>query len=292
MNASLGLGTVQFGSAYGISNETGITELEEVVKILYAAAQHHVRFLDTAPAYNSETILGNLLPEAHSFSIITKTPVFPSEEIKEDEAQFLEISFNESLQRLKQPSVYGLLVHHADDILKKGGHLLFDKMLNLKQRGKIKKLGVSVYTGREIDAVMDSFPLELIQLPVNVLDQRLLLSGHLEKLKKAGIEIHARSIFLQGLLLMEPLRLPAYFYPIRKHLAHYREKIEELGLTPLQAALGFVISLAPVDSVICGVINHKQLHEICSNFYPCDLDIFREFAIKDDVILNPSLWRL
>jgi len=166
-----------------------------------------------------------------------------------------------------------------------------EKMLDLKHQGLVKKLGASVYTAEQIDRLLEQYELDLIQLPVNILDQRLVASGHLAKLKRAGVEIHARSVFLQGLLLMEPDTLPPYFEPVREHLRRYRAHLEGWGLSPLQAALGFVIGLEEVDVAICGVNTHQQLEELVrlAKSLP-DLDRLAEFAIDAPSVLDPSRW--
>ena len=289
----LGIGTVQFGFDYGISNHEGRTSPEEVARILKVAAEHGIRIIDTAAFYGaSEETLGQVLPPEYSFSIVTKTPGFSKESITVDDAQLLEDTFHQSLSRLGQSSIYALLAHHADDLLSSNGHLLVEKMQAIKQRGLAKKIGISVYTAQQIDQVLDKFPVDIVQLPINVLDQRLLLSGHLSKLKRLNIEVHARSVFLQGLLLMDPDTLPIYFDSVKDHLKDYHDFILKKGLSPVQASLGFVIGLNEVDTVICGVNNHQQLEEICSSIGPLPTEDFARFAIADKAVLNPSEWRV
>ncbi len=289
----LGLGTVQFGMDYGISNPGGKTDPDEVMRILDVAVRNRIRIVDTAALYGtSEEVLGKALPANHGFSIVTKTPVFSGADITADSANLVDQTFQRSLTNMGLPSVYGLLAHDTDDVLARGGHLLLEKMQELKQRGQVQKIGVSVYRAEQINRVLDRFAIDIIQLPLNVFDQRLLQSGHLVKLKKAGIEIHARSVFLQGLLLMEPASLPSYFDSIRTHLARYHERLRNQGLTPVQGALGFVAGLDAVDIVLCGVNNHRQLEDICSQWKTCDTDMFSEFAVFDEGIVNPSRWRI
>ncbi|MFZ5632099.1 MAG: aldo/keto reductase [Bacillota bacterium] len=288
----IGLGTVQFGLDYGISNREGKTTPEEVARILATAAGNGIRIIDTAVLYGaSEEVLGRCLPRGHRFSIVTKTPGFEGGRISSRDLEFLEETFYRSLARLGQPSVYGLLVHHAGDLLAGGGSLLFQRMAELKKRGLVKKIGTSVYNGDEIDRIVEKYPVDLVQLPVNVLDQRLLISGHLSKLKGAGIEIHARSVFLQGLLIMDPGSLPSHFDSVKDHLRSYHDKIGRMGMTPVQAALGFAAGLDEVDVLICGVNNHRQLEDICRLYGPLKREMFAEFAIDDASILNPSLWK-
>ena len=289
----LGLGTAQFGMDYGISRPGGKTDPDEVRRVLDVAAQNHIRIVDTAALYGtSEEVLGHALPANHGFSIVTKTPVFSGTEITADSARLVELSLRRSLTNMRLRAVYGLLIHHADDALAKGGNLLLEKMQELKRRGQTQKIGVSVYRAEQIDRVLDRFSIDIIQIPLNVFDQRLLRSGHLMKLKQAGIEIHARSVFLQGLLLMEPSSLPSYFDSIKAHLARYHEYLKNEGLTPVQGAIGFVAGLDAVDIVLCGVNNHLQLEEICSQWKPCDAGRFSEFAVSNEGIVDPSRWKI
>ncbi len=288
----LGLGTVQFGIDYGISNRGGQTTVEEVSRILDVAERNGIQYLDTAALYgNSEEVLGKVLPEGHSFRIVTKTPKFSSttDSLRPD---LLEKTFKRSLKHLGSRSLYGLLVHHAEDLLDAGGEAVFSGMQRLKQEGLVEKIGVSVYSAHQIDRVLDRFLIDLIQVPVNVLDQRLLQSGHLSKMKSAGIEVHSRSSFLQGLLLMDPVSLPSYFNSVLQHLTRYQELIFRIGLSPVQAALGFVTGLKEIDTVFCGVNTREQLEELCRSLDPLNAEQFSGFAVTDENIVDPSRWKL
>jgi aryl-alcohol dehydrogenase-like predicted oxidoreductase len=137
---------------------------------------------------------------------------------------------------------------------------------------------------------------DLVQVPVNILDQRLIRSGHLAKLKKAGVEIHARSVFLQGLLLMHPEEVSPFFAPVLGKLRDFRLALDDAQITPRRAALRFVDSLPEIDAVICGINTCDQLEELI-----CDLNAvqsglnsfpFEKFALDDENILNPSKWKL
>lgn len=289
----LGLGTVQFGADYGISNKDGKTPTAEVAAILDAATELGVRIIDTACLYgDSEDVLGRSMPSDSRFDIVTKTPQFAKQSLDEADAQQVEDTFRSSLLRLNRPSVYGLLIHRADDLFVSGGDLLMDRLLTLKQSGLVSKIGVSVYSAHQIDEVLARFPIDLIQLPINALDQRLLQSGHLQKLKRAGVEIHARSIFLQGLLLMGLQDVPDYFSSVRERLESYHRFIEAQGLTPIQAALGFVANIPEIDQVICGVNNCQQLREICAAVQvKVRCEDYADFAVMDEAIVNPALWQ-
>lgn len=287
----IGLGTVQFGLDYGVSNTEGKTAEGEVHNILDIASQNGLRIIDTAALYGtSEEVLGKYLPSKHDFNIVTKTPRFSSKDIAKKKVELLEASFYHSLEKMRQSSLYGLLIHNADDLLQDNGSLLMNKMEQFKEKGLVEKIGISVYSGWQIDKILGRYEIDIVQLPTNVLDQRLLHGGQLSKLKASNVEIHARSAFLQGLLLMEPSKLNEHFDAVKPLLIRYHATIRKQGLLPVQAALGFVTGLHDIDYVVCGVNDHKQLEEICNYCAPLCHEIFEEFSMTDDTILNPSKW--
>jgi aryl-alcohol dehydrogenase-like predicted oxidoreductase len=286
----LGLGTAQFGMAYGISNSLGTPGDDEVAAILALAAENGVEVIDTAAAYGcSEEVLGRNLRPGHSFKVVTK---FPPRSMRSDAAA---VSFQQtvrgSLQALGQDSVYAVLLHDADELFTDRGEMLFRRLEELREQGISLKIGVSVYRGEQLDRVTESYAVDLVQVPLNVLDQRLIASGRLAALKRAGIEVHARSVFLQGALLMEPEDLPAWFGPYRRHLERFHSLAARLGVTPLQAALGFVTGLDGVDVAVCGVACRAQLEELLQAARPMAGEIFQELALDDERLLNPSLWK-
>jgi len=291
----LGLGTVQFGMNYGMSNLRGRTPPAEVDHILRLAADNGVQVLDTAAVYgDSEVVLGQLLAPDHDFRIVTKTPSFKTSTIHAADAIHLRETFHRSLENLRQGNVYGLLVHHADDLLVPGGERIFAEMQRLLEEGLVRKIGVSVYSGQQIDSILEVYTPDIVQLPLNLFDQRLLESGHLEKLKRRGVEVHARSVFLQGLLLVEPDRVPPHFRPISDELERYSRFLEENKLTRLQATLAFAAKQRDVDVILVGVTSVVELRDILSALDAIsgiDLDM-SALKVTDERMVNPSLWKL
>lgn len=291
----LGLGTVQFGMDYGMSNPRGKTPLAEVDRILRLAADNGIQVLDTAALYgDSEVVLGGLLPSSHDFRIVTKTPSFKTPTINAADVIHLRDTFYRSLENIRQRNVYGLLAHHADDLLVPGGERIFEGMRCLLEEGLVRKIGVSVYSGQQIDGILERYTPDIVQLPLNLFDQRLSDSGHLEKLKRRGVEIHARSVFLQGLLLAEPDRIPAYFSPISDKLECYARFLEANKLSRLQATLAFAAKQRDVDVVLAGVTSAAELRDIFSALDAVsglDLDM-SVLKVADERMVNPSLWKL
>lgn len=289
----LGLGTAQFGLNYGISNKNGQTLLDEAKCIVDLARQHEIKTIDTASLYGeSEAVLGKILSPNDCFHIITKTPKFSHINNASDACALLKNSFQQSLGKLKQESVYGLLVHNADDLLRPFGGELYNEIVTLIEKGAIKKWGVSVYNAAQLEAVIQKYPVEIVQLPLNIFDQRLLVSGHLQQLKERGIEVHARSAFLQGLLLMNSDDVPPFFDPIFEHFFRYRQYLHELNWSAVDAALGFVSSIGMVDQVICGVNSKRQLLELLSVDYSKEYSRLSCFALFDNEFVDPREWRL
>ncbi len=287
----IGLGTVQFGLPYGVTNDAGATPVVEARRILEVAARQEIAVLDTAPLYGeAETVLGAALPPGHRFDIVTKTPAFGGRVTAADAGVVIE-TFRASLASLRAKRIYALLIHHAEDLLAPGGEYLLAAASELRGQGYVKKIGVSVYTAEEIDAVMARHRIDVIQVPVSALDQRLVACGHLDALKRAGVEVHARSLFLQGLLLVSPERVPSNLQGLRPAIERFHAFVAEHGMSPAQGALAFAASTCGIDVALVGVNNSSQLEDICrSRQWSIPDEQFRSFAVSDASLLDPRRW--
>jgi aryl-alcohol dehydrogenase-like predicted oxidoreductase len=289
----LGLGTAQFGLDYGVSNRTGKVRAAEMRKIFEVAESAGISLVDTAPSYgDSEVCIGAALEPTARFRVVTKTPAFISDTIVASDARALSETFHASRKALRRDTLYGLLFHRADDVLKPGGKGLVDAAQDLVASGAVEKIGVSVYTGGEIDRILDVFAPGIIQAPVNVFDQRLVRSGHLARLGQLGVEIHVRSVFLQGLMLMDADRMPPYFGSFQPALRRYFDAVAAAGVSKVEAALGFAMSL-PADTVLVGVSSADELRELvrCSDSRAVQID-YEAYAIDDPRLTNPFRWKL
>lgn len=288
----IGLGTVQFGIDYGIVNSTKVSK-DEVGKILNFASENGVNLLDTASSYGcSEEVIGNNLNSKLNFNFITKTPLDLQDLTPELHAQHIKKSLLNSLDLLKQSQIYCLLVHRPNDLLSNNGNKIFNELVRLKEIGLVKKIGVSAYQKEEIDAILKRFPIEVVQYPLSVIDQRGVDSGYLPYLKDRGIEIHGRSIFLQGLILMILKDIPKYFDPIVPIIKKFQNTAKNLGLTPLELAIYYVKGVKELDNIIVGAKSIIELKEIIDAFNKnLDLKIdFSSFAVSDQNFVNPKLW--
>lgn len=287
--SKLGLGTVQFGKDYGVNSVDGQVKPEEVKKILSYAHSKNIDLLDTAPAYgNSEKILGRM--NNSDFKVVTKTRHFDSLKIMNNEVRLLNDDFNNSLNNLKQDSIYGLLIHNADDLLKPGAEKIFDNLQELKQTGKLTKVGVSVYDHIQLKSILDIFDIDMVQLPFNILDRRIIDSGMLALLYTKGIEVHARSVFLQGLLLMPDKIRPSKFNRWSGLWKVWHEWLKDNQISALEATIRHAVSFPEISRVLVGVDTVNQLKEIIIASSGVLPKIPGELCTDDSDLLNPSNW--
>ncbi len=276
----LGIGTVQFGQAYGISNRRGQVPLDEVHEILSRAARTGVGLLDTAANYGeAEQVLSQM--DTSAFRIVSKT-ISVTRGVEAVVARA-----RQSVKSLGRVDL--LLVHAAKDLQGPRGVELWRALRELKAEGIVGGIGISTYVADDPTGLAERFRPDAMQVPFSLLDQRLLRNGSLARLKELGVEIHARSLFLQGLLFMEvPPEKLNYAAPM---LNAARARIAAAGVTTLAAALGFVLSRPEVEVAVIGMTARKQLEEILKAVAEPlpDLD-WASFALEDARVLTPSLW--
>ena len=290
----LALGTVQFGIPYGVANTRGRPDENVVAQILKRAAAAGVRVVDTARLYGeSEAMLGRCLPVGHRFDIVTKTPKFAGM-IERDAVLGLRLAFDDSCSDLRTSRIYGLLVHDAGDLLGPVGDALWQVMSELRSEGRVTKIGASVYSGTQVDALMRRYPIDLVQLPLSLLDQRLVRGGQLDALHSRGIEVHARSVFLQGALLMSPDALPHHLVSLRPCVDRVSKQAAVQGIDTLNAALRYVAGLPQVDAVVCGVDGVDQFEELVASLQSTSPSLSTAqaaaCACNEAQLLDPSQW--
>jgi len=287
MNDRLALGTVQFGLTYGVANLAGRVLFKDVRYILQEAAAQGVDTLDTAIAYGeSESTLGRV--GVSDWKVVTKLSALP--EGCGDIAGWVETQIEGSLSRLGVSHLHGVLLHRPDQLLGKYGKPLFEALQSAKARGITRKIGVSVYGPEELDQLAGAMSFDLVQAPLNILDRRLLEAGWVKRLKDQGAELHVRSAFLQGLLLMQVDKRPEQFGRWSSVWAEWARWLLETGLSPLQACLGYVMSVEEVDKVVVGVDSVAHLKEILAASHSA-LPSLPEWPQPIDAdLINPSRW--
>lgn len=283
----IALGTAQFGLDYGITGAKKIAP-EEVIEILKVAQSHQLNTLDTAIAYgDSERVLGEA--DIAQWWIVTKLPALPND-CKEVIGWVLE-SVHQSLARLKIPRLYGLLLHQPNDLLGSVGKVLYSGLQECKENGLVEKIGVSIDEPSELNEILPLYPMDLVQTPFNVLDRRIKSSGWLDRLSESGQEIHVRSIFMQGLLLMSPEQRPAKFNRWNTLWDHWHTWLDEHLVSSLRTCLHFALSHPQIDRVVVGVDGVAHLQEILKHIDGNKCNVPPNTMLSDDIdLINPSRW--
>lgn len=285
----LALGTVQFGLSYGVANQKGKVTFKAAMEILQYAQMFGINTLDTAIAYgDSEDCLGKI--GVKDWQVVSKLSEIPVE--THNIQDWVSKSLQGSLERLQITNLHGLLLHRPQQLLSYEGQKIYNSLRFLKEEGLVHKIGISIYSPNELEKLSEHFSFDLVQVPFNILDRSLEKSGWLSRLKDIGTEVHVRSVFLQGLLLMDPSTRPNYFRNWGPLWAEWQQWLISSKLTPLQACLSFVLSQPDIDRVVVGVDNLSQLQEILDATTVISLPPPDTLCCDDPDLINPVRWQL
>jgi len=249
-NKKLILGTAQFGFDYGINNQNGRICKKEVFRILKYAKLRGINTLDTAYGYGkSEKVIGDFIRQSSfNFKIISKSSFKSSTELKS--------AVLKSLKKLSLKKLYGYLIHNFDFYLK--NKKVFKVLKYFQKKGKIKKIGFSLYFPEELDYLLkNKINFDIVQLPYSFFDQRF--APYFKKLKKKGIEIHVRSVFLQGLIFKKPENLGRNFLKVKRKLITLKKLAEKTNAPINVLAINFAVLNEKIDKMVVGVDNIEQL---------------------------------
>jgi aryl-alcohol dehydrogenase-like predicted oxidoreductase len=285
----LALGTVQFGAPYGVSNSSGLVPFDDVIQILTYAKSKGVDTLDTAISYGqSEDVLGKI--GIQQWKIITKIPSL-NESVGNIES-WLNEHIDSSMLRLGVRRLEGVLLHRPEDILSDAGDLYVKALESLRETGKVSKIGYSIYSPDSLEQLTARFWPDIVQVPYNVFDQRIISSGWLDVLTSRNTKVHSRSIFLLGLLVMPNDSRPAYFSKWSSLLSKWDEFVAKAGQDPVHLALNFALQEKRFDRIIVGVDSLMQLKHIMDERHKAvSVDLMMMSSYDKDLI-EPSRWVL
>jgi aryl-alcohol dehydrogenase-like predicted oxidoreductase len=283
------LGTAQFGMSYGISNVSGKVGPEHVRSMLSIARRAGVDTLDTAVVYgDAEAVIGRL--GVRDFRIVTKVPALRGR--GGDVRGWMASQVEQSLVRLGVDRLEAVLLHDADDLAGPDGERVAGALVAMVERGLANKVGVSFYRPAQLAAAASRMHLDMVQGPLNVFDRRLPDSGWLERLAAGGTEVHIRSVFLQGLLLMPVEGVPEYLRPWLGVLRSWSDWSARHGTTPAAACLAHVLSYAQVSRVVVGCETPEQFSEILVLAAAGGMPAPSDFSSTDEDLIEPSRWRV
>lgn len=293
----LGLGTVQLGLPYGIANTVGDLPLDDVMSILSCAQDGGIVHFDTAASYGgSESLLGYFFSE-HPFpsaKVCTKIRPIPPQLAKKEVSAFFQEELVASIHRLGKPIDY-LLFHNPLDLIDNSDWLapVAEQFI---QNSLVHKIGISAYYPTEIVSCLDIFPIQIVQVPYNVFDHRFGEPALVELLKRNNIEVHCRSIFLQGLLCLPKSRLPKHLLKATPWIVQYHELCAEACMTSEDIAMVYVRDLDFVSTFFVGCESTNQvqdnLRRYCTPSLPDSIRAKIDFLFRTvpENIIIPSKW--
>jgi aryl-alcohol dehydrogenase-like predicted oxidoreductase len=283
----IAIGTVQFGLPYGIANQNGQVSRSVAKDMLQLASVNGIDTLDTAIAYGeSEVCLGEV--GTQGFKLITKLPALPDS--CADIGCWVQEQLVASLARLGVSEIYGLLLHRPMQLLGLNGKMLSKALQGLKDSGRVRKVGVSIYAPAELELLATKYRFDLVQAPLNLVDRRLHTSGWLQRLKEDGIEIHTRSTFLQGLLLMSRLDIPSEFAPWAELWNKWHEWLACHSISAVRACMAYPLSFPEIDRVVVGANSADQLEQIINAAQTVTSNDLPDLSCEEERLINPAHW--
>jgi aryl-alcohol dehydrogenase-like predicted oxidoreductase len=283
------LGTAQFGSGYGITNSVGRLSDAVVTDILAAAAVSNIDIFDTAPDYgDAQSRLGSLGKRSEARRYVSKfalpsNPATPAS---------VNTVLEDSLAALNVHALYGLLFHRTADLRDDRTDEAWTSLVEARSAGLVKRIGASIYDSNDLLVVAERLPdLDLLQIPANIIDHRLLEHPMLRELHDRGTEIHVRSAYLQGLLLTQPEAIPNHLAGLRPAVARLGVTAADHGVTVLELALGFLKAHPLVDAVLVGALSAEELKKTVTAWERADgLSVETDIPAVDERLLDPRRW--
>ena len=291
MNSKLILGTVQFGLDYGINNSSGKLSKKSIFKILNYAYQNKIQILDTAESYgDSQKIIGEFIKNNpdKKFKIITKLSA--SKDLKSIR---IEDEIEKNCKILGIDKLYGYMIHNISTL--ENNSSVYNKLLILKNKNKIEKIGISIYSNNEIENIIENFPgFDFIQIPFNLLDNELKRKTFILLAKQNGMEIHVRSVFLQGLFFKNINKFSRYLNPLIKYIDELNSISKFMNLDISGLALKYPLSKNYIDNVLIGVDSLDQLKINLNNsslIEQFSFDKIDKINVLEESLLHPKNWK-
>jgi aryl-alcohol dehydrogenase-like predicted oxidoreductase len=279
------LGGAQLGLPYGILNGGETLSREEVARILDTAVDRGIDSIDTAIAYGqSESIIGET--SQNRFNIISKLPPLPVD--ISNVSEWVHSQVQGSLSRLKCTSLDALLLHRPQDLIGAQGAELYAAIGSLMAEKMIHRFGVSIYSPDDLEGIIDTFEIHVVQAPLNVFDRRIL--GVTDQLSALNIEVHVRSVFLQGVLIASPQDRPHRFEPWSEHFALFDEWVRSSGVSAMACCMGFALQQPGIAKLVIGTTSAESLDEIMNSIPNSVLEVPTHLQSSVEQLIDPRFW--
>ena len=279
------LGGAQLGLPYGILNGGETLSREEVARILDTAVDHGIDSIDTAIAYGqSESIIGET--SQNRFNIISKLPPLPVD--ISNVSEWVHSQVQGSLSRLKCTSLDALLLHRPQDLTGAQGAELYAAIGSLIAEKMIHRFGVSIYSPEDLEGIIGTFDIHVVQAPLNVFDRRILVVTN--QLSALNIEVHVRSVFLQGVLIANPINRPQRFEPWSEHFALFDEWVRSSGVSAMACCMGFALQQPGIAKLVIGTTSAESLDEIMNSIPNSVLEVPTHLQSSVEQLIDPRFW--
>jgi len=289
INSNLILGTAQFGLDYGVSNSLGKVEKKEIKNILDLAKDLGIKSIDTAISYgDAQKVLGEI--GCKYFEIGTKIGSI-SMDIK-DKKNWIKEQINSSLRLLKKDSLYSVLYHDEKMFQNLENEDLYEELLNYKKKGLIQKIGISTYDLEMNEEQLNK--IDVIQMPINLFNQKYDKVYLDRKIGQKSIEINYRSIFLQGLLLKDLNNLPSFVHKYISYFYDLDDYLKKNNISAYSLCIIHALMNLSIDKIVVGFDSLVQFNEFLYTIETLPFDFnFADISFQTpDELKYPYLWKL
>jgi aryl-alcohol dehydrogenase-like predicted oxidoreductase len=203
-------------------------------------------------------------------------------------SEWVHTQVDASLSRLKCTSLDALLLHRPQDLVEQHGAELYAAVNSLLSEKIIERFGISIYAPDELDGIIGKFEIDVVQAPFNVFDRRIL--GVINRLAALNIEVHVRSVFLQGVLIAGPTGRPQRFEPWSEHFALFDEWVRSTGMSAMSCCLGFALQQPGIAKLVIGATSAESLAEIIASVPSTHVDVPAHLQSSIEKLIDPRVW--
>lgn len=248
------VGTANFFKNYGINKS--FLNKKEKIKIYKYLEKNKFSYFDISNSY------GNFENDKYFLKLKKKINF----KLKLKNLNNIEIDLNDILNKLNVPKFECLMMHDENELLTKKGLSKFNELLLInKKKNFFKSIGVSIYSLNTINTILNNnIKIDVVQLPMNLFDQKFSSISILKKLRKNKIKIHVRSIFLQGLLLKDSNNIRNKI--LKNKMKNFENFVKKNNSCKLNLCIDYIKSIKYVEKVIIGFDNLKQFKKITKTF--------------------------
>ena len=285
------IGSAQFGKKYGIKkNKINNTDIGKISNI---CLKNKIHLIDTAENYGeSEKIIGK--SSFKKFKIITKIIIPKNLKNNDDLIFYLNNYIEKTLNKLKTKKIYSVLIHDISVFKTLNKNLIINFFHTLKKKKILQYFGASVYSPQDVKFLLKFWKPDILQFPLNILDQRFVENRFLNFLKKKNIILISRSVFLQGFLLQDLSRKKNFeLKKFKKVVVNFDNWCKFKKISRLEACIKFIKNFKNIDYSVIGFDNHMQLVDLIKVFKDKrNFRVSRKFKTKNLNLIDPRRWRI